>query len=66
MEWKDIDLSPCGSDEFRLAWENIYGDSLEDERHGDVMEPASSPARRQASLFPGRSSKPSVALRKIQ
>jgi hypothetical protein len=38
MEWKDIDLAPCGSDQFQKAWKNIYGDSLEGERHSDVME----------------------------
>ena len=37
-EWKDIDLAPCGSEQFRKAWEEIYGDSLEEERASDVME----------------------------
>jgi hypothetical protein len=37
-EWKTINLAPCGSEQFRKAWKEIYGKSLTDERDSDVME----------------------------
>ncbi len=38
QEWKDINLAPCGSEQFQRAWEKIYEDSFTDERASDVME----------------------------